>query len=81
MNELIRMLCDGYPIPPCPDCPPLSPFESFLGLWLVFWMMFFLVVYVLPKKCGDAIWRIAFPFAPRVDAEAEQPKDPESLRV
>jgi len=53
------------PMPPCPDCAPPGPIESFLGVVLSFWLLFFLVVYILPPKYGDAIWKVAFPFMPR----------------
>jgi len=61
---------DGYPIPPC-DCPPPGPVESFLGLVLVFWQLFFLALWLLPARYGDPIWKIAFPFMPRENAEPE----------
>jgi len=63
---------DGYPIPPCPDCPPPGPVESFLGLVLVFWQFFFLMMWLLPPAYSDPIWTIAFPFWPRENAEPEQ---------
>ncbi len=59
------MLMDGYPIPPCPDCPPVGPIEAFFSLSLAFWLFFFLTLLVLPEPWTDAIWRVAFPFAPR----------------
>ncbi len=61
-------MLDGYPpLPPCPDCQPPGPIESFLGLLLAFWLFFFLIVWLLPSKWSDAIWKIAFPFMPRKD--------------
>jgi len=44
-----------------------NPIESFLGLLLVFWILFFLIVWLLPDKWSDPIWKIAFPFMPRKD--------------
>ncbi len=60
------------PMPPCPDCPLPGPIESFLSLLLVFWLWFFLVVYILPPKWGDAIWKVAFPYWPRKDYDDPQ---------
>ncbi|HEU0046103.1 MAG TPA: hypothetical protein VFQ43_00695 [Nitrososphaera sp.] len=59
---------DGNPMPPCPECTRApGPIESFLGLLLVFWILFFLIVWLLPDKWSDPIWKIAFPFMPRKD--------------
>jgi len=62
------LMMDGYPypIPPCPDCfPHLGPIESFFVLFLCSWFLFFFLLSVLPEPWIDAIWRVAFPFAPR----------------
>ncbi len=60
-------MLDGYPTPPCPDCHPPGPIESWLGLFLVFWIFFLLIVWLLPDKWSDPIWKVAFPFIPRKD--------------
>jgi hypothetical protein len=60
---------DGYPRPPCPDCPPPGPLETFLGLWIILWMLFLLALWLLPARYGAPIWRVAFPFAPRVEVD------------
>ena len=63
----VVMMFDGYPVPPppCPECTPARPIDSFISLGIVFWLLFFLVVYILPPKWSAAIWRIVFPFMSR----------------
>jgi len=63
--DLWTMLMDGDPIPPCLDCPLPGPVESFFALSLCFIAVFFFVLLTLPEPWTDAIWKIAFPFAPR----------------
>jgi hypothetical protein len=75
------MFLDGFlPPPPCPDCQPPGPVESFIGLYIVFWMFFFLVVFVLPSRWGDAIWKVAFPFAPRVEKPEPKQNRPHTIK-
>jgi hypothetical protein len=47
-----------------PVCPPGS-IESFLGAMLGFLLLFFLMIWILPAKGSDAIWKVAFPWMPR----------------
>lgn len=53
------------PIPPCLDCQPTGPIESFFTLFLAFWLLFFLILLALPRPWADSILEIAFPFLPR----------------
>ena len=65
------MMYDGSPMPPCLNCQPPGPIESFLGLLLVFGQLFFLAMWVLPARYTDPVWKIAFPFMPREDSEPD----------
>ena len=57
-------MLDGYPIPPCPDCPPVGPIEAWFDLMLGFFLLFFIQLLWLPRKWVKAIFKVMFPFLP-----------------
>jgi hypothetical protein len=55
---------DGCPLPLPPDLPPIGPFEAWFDLMLGFWLLFFCVLLLLPRKWSSAVLEVAFPFLP-----------------
>jgi hypothetical protein len=56
---------DGAALPPPgPEILPPSTVESFVSLFLVFWIFFGLLLLILPNKWRDTVMETAFPFLP-----------------
>lgn len=59
------MFDGGSPIPPgFPEYIP-GRLESFIDLFLAFWIFFGLVLLILPRSWSDAVIETAFPFLPK----------------
>jgi len=64
------MLQIPYDIPPAPLHIP-DTFETWFGLFMVFWIFFGLVLLALPKSWSDSVIDTAFPFLPKTIDEGD----------
>ena len=59
------MFFDGSsPIPPCPNCPPMSTGEQIFNCIFLVWMGVTLLALLLPRPWFVALFKIAYPFMP-----------------